>query len=214
MDSYSFKIEAVSKEHAAFVTLKKLVSETYWENYNATINPEPDYFVAVRDNESNWLGCFGVTLAEHRPLFSERYLGHPVEALLQDMLGVLPMRSVIAECGAFASPKVPGIGKILVGAMPWILASFGIHYVLVTITPQVKFLFKKLNIPFAECKLASVDSLAEFERHLWGSYYDYKPVTGIVSIRDGVMSSIEHRAGRYPITSMLAERNLVTAGVR
>ena len=127
MDSYSFKIEAVSKEHAAFVTLRKLVSETYWENYNATINPEPDYFVAARDNESNWLGCFGVTLAEHRPLFSERYLGHPVEALLQDMLGVLPMRSVIAECGAFASPKLPGIGKILVGAMPWILASFGMR---------------------------------------------------------------------------------------
>ena len=78
----------------------------------------------------------------------------------------------------------------------------GIHYALVTITPQVNELFKLLHIPFTPICNASIEKLEPSEKLTWGSYYESRPITGVICTRQGVINSIDKRAGKYAIHSM------------
>jgi len=212
MDGCGYRVECIKRNTNEFSELVQFVIRTYFEAFGATIEPDPDFFVAIKSENGKWLGCFGMTSAESNTLFSERYLDSPVEKMAEDALGKKIVRARIAECGSFASPELPGIGKILVAVMPWVLASFGFDYALVTVTPQVRFMFRKMNISFVELNMASIDALVEPERDSWGSYYDYKPMTAIVDIRESIFYSMKRKSSRYVISSMSIEHAQVNVG--
>jgi hypothetical protein len=204
--SGTYQVEVVKNDQSAYGLLKVMVAQTYWSDYQASISPSPDAFIALKNANNRHLCCFGTTFAKSGPLFSEVYLGKSVESATSEMLGVDITRDKFAECGAFASPLEPGAGRTLLGSLPWILVSLGIHYVLVTVTPQVQKLFERLNIPFDPLCDASDKLLCDEERKKWGNYYASHPITGVIDTRQGVLNAIDVRAGHYAIQTMAVDR--------
>ena len=201
MESHDYQIKVVQKKSPAYLVLKNLVANNYREHYGAIVEVNPDQFIALCSSENEWLACFGANFSHARKLFSEIYLDGPVEYILEPIVERSVERGVIAECGSFASLS-PGAGKTLLSSLSWVLWCEGVHYGLVTVTPIVRQLFKRLDMPFLPICATDIGRLSASAIEQWGSYYSTEPVTGVLDIKQGLLNSLETHSGNYKIREL------------
>jgi len=108
------------------------------------------------------------------PLFLERYLAAPIEAVIGARSGAPVARREIVEVGHFAAGQA-GEGRRLLPLLARHLAQRGYRWVVSTATRELRVLLAHLGMrPLA---LARADpALLGDEAAHWGCYYDHEPV--------------------------------------
>ena len=118
-----------------------------------------------------------------RPLFLERYLDDPVDALIAKRTGAHISRSAIFEVGHFAA--VRGAGRTLMVALGRHLAERGCTWVVCTATRELRVLFARMGVQAVELGPALASTLGA-EAAAWGTYYDHAPVVLAGALAPGV----------------------------
>lgn len=194
LDSKPAVFRVINKHDNEYASLQGMVANRYREAYQANVRPEPDMFALLRDEYRALAicgACYGVTSAYHKPLFSEYYLDDPVEALIQERFGVLVERKNIAEIGSLVSCDAPGAGKKIIKMIPWFISSLSFDYVLMTATTQLQKLLHSAGIVFHPVSRADISRLpSEINADQWGSYYDTKPLVGIIDVKATLYKSM------------------------
>jgi len=179
----------------------ELVRERYANEFGAEVNPNPDAFVAGHSGvvaADTVSACAGVTFGSDKPFFSERYLDEDVGSEIERIYGARPERQRIVEIGPLAS-RQGGAGKEIIRLTPVLMWCLGHRYILCTVTEVLTKVFHTLKIPFSPLQAASLDRLSPAERERWGSYYESRPVTGIIPL-NGIASLFTDITGRYAFT--------------
>ena len=192
-----------------YETFRDLVINNYKEHYDAEVNPKPDAWATLLEpnNSLNNIkgACFGVYFASKGPLFSEQYLDMSLENKILELIGEKITRDQLVECGSFSSFNSARAGRQLVAVLPWLMFSRNIRYALVTITPIVRAIFHKLDIPFHEFCQSDISSINSGTTK-WGTYYDAQPVTGVIDTRQGLLNSLDRISGKYSINEFCVHK--------
>lgn len=180
-----------------------LVREKYATAFGADVAPNPDAFLvgymeAAPGPSQKAAACAGLTFGSERPFFSERYLDEKIENVIARRFGSAPERSRIIEVGSLAG-GVGRSGHELIRVTPLIAWCLGMQYILCTATAQLSVIFRKLSIPFTPFIPAERSRLDASEQSRWGGYYDSKPWTGAIPLRDAVPMFAD-LTGRYSFT--------------
>jgi hypothetical protein len=195
------KLIVARRPAATWAYCAELVREKYAKNFNAEVNPNPDAFVAGHSGviaADTVSACAGITFGSDKPFFSERYLDGDIGAEIERMFGLRPDRQRIVEVGPLAS-RQDGAGKEIIRLTPVLTWCLGMRYILCTATEPLIKLFHLLKIPFSPLQAASRDRLLPAERERWGSYYDARPVVGVIPL-NGIASLFSDITGRYSFT--------------
>jgi hypothetical protein len=107
-------------------------------------------------------------------LFLERYLDAPVEQLLLGPQTPDDARSGMVEVAHLAALR-PGEGRRMMAELGRHLAQQGTHWVISTVTRELRHLFLRMGIAPLALGVADPERLGE--RALdWGTYYHHEPV--------------------------------------
>ncbi|AKU24349.1 thermostable hemolysin [Massilia sp. NR 4-1] len=174
----------------------RLAQHVYQQCYSARIAPRPHRFVVCIDvGKSQALACAGLTFAGNGTLFSEQYLEQPLTQILADIFQREVARRDVAEVSALATLE-PSIGTELMRAMALICWYLGLRGVLCTATTKLRRSFQYMKLPFQEVAVADVNRLDKVAGVDWGTYYDTRPVTGLVRL-DALGSFFDTVSCRY-----------------
>lgn len=207
------QLSLVRRPTEAWGSCVELVREQYASSFGADVEPNPDAFVVGRSsatpaNSEIIAACAGIMFASGKRFFSERYLDDPIEKHVERLFGTKPERQRIVEIGPLASRK-GGSGKEIIRLTPMIMWCLSMQYIMCTATGPLIETFQYLKIPFSPLKVASRNRLAAAERDRWGSYYDSRPVVGVIPL-NGIASLFSDTTGRYafadPVITLLDER--------
>ncbi|UXY17140.1 thermostable hemolysin [Chitiniphilus purpureus] len=187
----------------------RLVRYKYRSSFQAEVDPSPDCFIACleqdADGEANPVACAGITFSELTTLFSEQYLGEPVEVMIGRHQNKEVSRNAIIEVGSLASIKGQA-GSELVRVMPLLGWCMGKEFILCTATKQLRALLEREGIRFIPLCPAHDSALEESMRQRWGSYYDQAPQTGFISLASS-MAGLAHQTGRYRFDNIVVNLN-------
>lgn len=165
--------------YAAAVALARSV---YRHAYGATIAPRPHRFIVCIDRATDKaLACAGLSFGGRAALFSEHYLDQPLERKVADIFQRDVARSDIAEVTALATLE-PSMGTELVRALPLVCWYLGLRGVICTVTSRLRRAFASLKLEFHELAVADAERLPPVPGVDWGTYYDTKPVTGLLRV--------------------------------
>ncbi len=154
--------------------VERFIHGVYRERYGACVQHYAPVLVSLRDERGDIIAAAGYRNANTAPLFLERYLAQPVEALLnRDAAQQLP-RSRIVEVGHLSASQA-GAGKRLIHLMGPHLAGLGLDWVVSTLTQELQHLFVRLGITPLALGVADPALLGSAAAD-WGSYYDHRPV--------------------------------------
>jgi len=106
------------------------------------------------------------------PLFLERYLDAPIDALLAT--GSPIARTGIVEVGHLASVR-PGEGRRLIMALAGHLHGLRTEWVVSTVTKELRQMFVRIGLGALAIAPARGACLGA-EAAAWGSYYDHEPI--------------------------------------
>jgi len=202
-----------------FAQAKSLVTAVYLDFYQAIIDPNPDLFVicahvdeACSEEGDHVFACAGMTFGRnHVALFSERYLGRPIETTLTPVLDDRISRDAIVEVGSLASRN--GVaGKELIRAIPLIAWFLGMSAILCTATTNLRKILERQQIPFISLAPSGVEQLPPAERKEWGSYYHADPQTGLIRL-NGIGHLFESNCGRYTYNALVARAEVQNGGI-
>jgi hypothetical protein len=157
----------------------------YRKQYQATIAPSPDCFVALCDDEAGDpapLACAGLTYGGGRSLLIESYLGDPAADVLADRTRARCEAADLIEVGPLASREV-GAGLRLLPVLPALCWCNGATYALCTVTTALMRTLARSGIAFTVLAPARQDQLPAGQRGKWGTYYETSPVAGYVDLR-------------------------------
>lgn len=156
-------------DDACRAEVEAFIQQVYARRFDADVTPFTPTLVSLRDQISGQLvAAAGYRQAESAPLFLERYLDQPVEALLAPLAGpqqAPPPRSAIVEIGHLAAAR-SGEGPRLVHLLTRWLAAQHVGWVVSTLTREVLHLFHRLGLrpqalaPAPASRLGSVDEHA------------------------------------------------------
>lgn len=107
-------------------------------------------------------------------LFLETYLDAPIERVLAAHHGTPPERRRIVEVGHLAAVRA-GAGLRLVQLLGPHLATLGFHWVVCTLTEELRHLFERLGIAPLALGQADPAALGAQAWH-WGRYYEHRPM--------------------------------------
>ena len=192
------KLIIARRSAAVWTYCVELVREKYARNFGAEVNPSPDAFIAVHaggTTSDTVSACAGVTFGSDKPFFSERYLDRDIGHEIEGMFGMRSERQWIGEIGPLAS-RQDGAGKEIIRLTPVLMWCLGMRYILCTATEPLTKLFRVLKIPFSALHAASGDRLSPAERARWGTYYDARPVVGVIPL-NGIATLFSDITGRY-----------------
>ncbi|MEW6705393.1 MAG: thermostable hemolysin [Pseudomonadota bacterium] len=152
--------------------VERFVRQVYAARFGADLRSFAPVLVSLRDG-ADIVAAAGYRPAAQGPLFLERYLPGPVEALLAPHHETPPERGRIVEVGHLAAGR-PGEGRRLIRLLGPHLEALGFDWVVSTLTEELRHLFQRLGVePIA---LGAADAaLLGPEAALWGRYYDHRP---------------------------------------
>ncbi|MEV5895019.1 thermostable hemolysin [Nonomuraea fuscirosea] len=186
-------ISLAPRGSAAWRGAVDLAKAQYRSAYGATISPDPDWFVLATREPISALpvageaieiaACAGLTNGAGRELFSERYLTVPLEEAIEEAIGTSVARERVVEVGSLAGSGARA-GFELIGLLPVISWCQGMDFILCTATPRVRTAMTRCEIPFRVLAEADVRRLEESERRRWGAYYDTRPLTVVIPLRE------------------------------
>ncbi|MCO7573773.1 thermostable hemolysin [Pseudomonas chlororaphis] len=163
------------------------VSQRFRQVHGADIRQFMPELFGFSDPEGALCAVAGVRLAKAGPLFLERYLDEPIEAMI-DLAAQRPLegpveRQGVVEVGNLAASDT-GSARLSIIAITWLLAMGGLEWVAFTGNVGLVNSFHRLGLrPLTLCA-ADPERLGE-ERHHWGSYYQSQPAVHVGSIRAG-----------------------------
>lgn len=108
------------------------------------------------------------------PLFLERYLPAPIEAVIAARAGVRVARREVVEVGHFAAAQ-PGDGRRLLPLLARHLAQSGYRWVVSTATRELRLLLARLGMRPLALARADPSRLGDAAAD-WGCYYAHEPV--------------------------------------
>jgi hypothetical protein len=162
--------------------VEKFIREVYARRFAARLQNFAPFLVAL-ESEGDILAAAGYRPATH-PLFLERYLAAPIDAVLRTLTPDAPARARIAEVGHLAAVR-PGAGRLLMPLLGAHLASLGFEWVASTATVELRSLFARMGLE--PLVLGEADPLvlgADIAQ--WGSYYAHRPLVVAGSIEAGM----------------------------
>ena len=125
----------------------------------------------------------GVRLARSEPLFLERYLDAPLDALISTVDERPVDRDSIVEVGNLAAADT-GRARLSIIAITYLLAMGGLEWVAFTGNIGLVNSFHRLGLNPLTLGPADPMRLGD-ERHNWGSYYQSQPQVHVGNIRAG-----------------------------
>lgn len=161
-------------QDAERMQVERFIHKVYRERYGARVRHYAPVLVSLRDPEGVIIAAAGYRIAEAAPLFLERYLAQPVEALLERHTPQRVLRQRIVEVGHLSASQA-GAGKRLIHLMGPHLAGLGLEWVVGTLTQELQHLFVRLGITPLALGVADPALLGAAAAD-WGSYYDHRPV--------------------------------------
>jgi len=159
-----------------------LVLRRFSEAFEATRRPDPDWFVAAQDEETGQvLACVSVTFAAGKRFFAEYYLPDAAERVIAERTGKPVDRAEVIELGSIASAGKRAASEIIT-VLPVFAEDHGYKYGLFTANADLASALERVGFPFEPLADARIDALPEEYRSGWGSYYDHRPVTGVIRL--------------------------------
>jgi hypothetical protein len=152
--------------------LETYIAGVYRDHFGARIAHWAPTLVGLR-GDGGVLAAAGYRDATD-PLFLERYLPAPIEAVISARAGVRVARREVVEVGHFAAARA-GDGRRLLPPLARHLAQSGYRWVVSTATRELRLLLARLGMrPLA---LARADpALLGDAAADWGCYYEHEPV--------------------------------------
>lgn len=154
--------------------VERFIHGVYRERYGARVQHYAPMLVSLRNEADEIIAAAGYRVADTGPLFLERYLSQPVEALIDRDTTLGVARARIAEVGHLSAVQA-GAGRRLIHLMGPHLASLGLEWVVSTLTQELQHLFVRLGITPLALGVADPALLGAAAAD-WGSYYDHRPV--------------------------------------
>jgi hypothetical protein len=154
--------------------VEDFIRGVYAARYGAQVNGFAPVLVSLHEG-GQIVAAAGYRNAA-QPLFLERYLDEPVEALLARHHGgtAVPAREHIVEVGHLAATKA-GEGRRLVLMLGAHLAQRRTQWVVSTLTQELRQLFSRMGL--APVLLGRADpARLGHEAADWGRYYEHQPV--------------------------------------
>lgn len=142
----------------------------------------PELFGMI-DGAGELCAVAGVRLAAAGPLFLERYLDEPIDALIGADAEQPVDRGAIVEVGNLAASDT-GSARLSIIAITYLLAMGGLEWVAFTGNIGLVNSFHRLGLKPVTLCAADPARLGD-DRHDWGSYYESKPWVHVGNIRAG-----------------------------
>jgi hypothetical protein len=155
------------------VAAERFISERFAATYGAQLTTFMPRLFSLRTAQGEMVGAFGLRPASQR-LFLERYLDHPVEAVLGEALGMSVERQQIVEVGHFAGSGA-GASRAMIIQLTARLHREGFRWVLFTGTAGLRNAFYRLGLDTIDIAPADPTRLDRREQLQWGSYYQHMP---------------------------------------
>ncbi|MET0282564.1 MAG: thermostable hemolysin [Steroidobacteraceae bacterium] len=149
------------------------IRDVFARRYGADVRSFTPKLVTLQDR-GEIVAAAGYRSAAEAPLFLERYLPSPVEALLASEAEAQPERKNIVEVGHLAASRA-GEGRRLISLIGPHLAAQDFTWVVGTITTELRHLFMRIGVTPLALGIADPAALGR-EAVQWGSYYDHRPV--------------------------------------
>lgn len=159
----------------------ELISNRYREVYGADLSPSFGSYLAAKKGQAP-KAALGFDRAGCAPLFLERYLDAPIEALVGRAFDQPIKRDQIIEIGNFAATS-PHAMIALWGAAANDLASSG-EIAVATLTAPLRRMFRRIGVPIIELAPALAHRLGEAAEQ-WGRYYAADPIVCAGRIGEG-----------------------------
>lgn len=152
--------------------LQGYIQTAYAREFDATIPHFLPTLIALYRADDPLVGACGLSLAT-APLYLERYLDAPIEAVIAERLGITTRRDRLVEVGNFACAE-PGHARIMFAALCKLLCENALDYVVFTGTARLRNSFTRLQLNPVELATALPERMGE-EASAWGHYYHCKP---------------------------------------
>lgn len=153
--------------------VEDFIRDVYARRYGARLSAFAPTLVSLRGDSGEVLAAAGYRPAAVAPLFLERYLAQPVEALLSPRDGPPVARASVVEVGHLAACRA-GEGRRLIRTLAPHLAEAGHQWVVSTVTRELLHLFGRLGVvplPLAPARAAALGA----DAGEWGRYYQHGP---------------------------------------
>lgn len=137
----------------------------------------PELVTLARDGCIN--AAVGIRSARH-PLFLERYLDEPVEAVIRQIVGHSVSRQTIAEVGQLAADR-SSAGITLMLCLAHRLAADGYEWMVFTATEELRGILVRLGLLLFAIAHADPSRLGN-EAQAWGRYYEHHPLIVCASV--------------------------------
>ncbi|WP_283183389.1 MULTISPECIES: thermostable hemolysin [unclassified Pseudomonas] len=175
------RIQVAKRNTQLWKSAVEFVKRRYMKSFNAIIEPSPEYFLIVLQNNDSIQSCAGFSFAKSGPLLSECYLDSTCEETLSSITNTRIERDCIVEVGSTASIN-PVAGQTLFNMLSVVTWCMGARYLLCTCTPHLIKVMGNCNVrvnKICDADPQRMTSQAEVE---WGSYYDQTPITGYIKL--------------------------------
>jgi hypothetical protein len=157
------------QQHPRRGSVEQFITRCFADRYGAALQQFMPYLVAWH-RPRGWGAALGLRPADQEHLFVECYLDEPIEDCIQRLTDKPVRRHHIVEVGNLAITE-SALSRLLFIAMTVFLAHQGFEWVVFTANPQVRNIFRRLQLK--PVMLTSADPLRlGGERLNWGSYYD------------------------------------------
>jgi hypothetical protein len=158
------------------------IQQRFREAHGAEIQHFMPELFGVKDGAGELCAVAGVRLAT-TPLFLERYLDKPIEALICTTFDKPAARTAIVEVGNLAASDT-GSARLSIIAITYLLAMGGLEWVTFTGNIGLVNSFRRLGLQPVTLCAADPARLGD-ERHSWGRYYESQPWVHAGNIRAG-----------------------------
>lgn len=153
-------------------SIQQLVADRYAKVHGARLTVEFPHYCTVRD-EKGPCATLGFRSAGEGPLFLERYLSQPIEAVIAAALGRAYGRDRIVEIGAHASQRPRATVALWARAAAEL--GQGNDLAVAVLTAPMRAMFDRLGLPIAVLAPADPAKLGD-DGPGWGRYYDAEPM--------------------------------------
>jgi hypothetical protein len=150
--------------------VERFVAAVYQRRFGAVVRQFAPVLVSLHDEQGEQVAAAGYRAAQSGPLFLERYLAAPVQALLP----AAPAREGIVEVGHLAAVRA-GEGRRLIRLLGPHLSSQGFEWAVSTLTQELRNLLVRMGVTPLALGVADPALLGE-QAAQWGRYYEHKPL--------------------------------------
>jgi AcrR family transcriptional regulator len=171
--------------------VEAFIRAVYRDRYGAELSQFAPLLLSLHDAGGNCVAAAGYRAAGDGPLFLERYLPGPVDALLPAPAGRTPLRRRIVEVGHLAATRA-GEGRRLILLLGPHLAGQGFEWVVSTLTQELRNLFVRMGVAPLALGVADPAVLGD-QAAQWGSYYDHRPLV-LAGRLDAALQTLARRS--------------------